>query len=153
MATCLRQSAHPRPRPVSPAVAPRARVCGHSTKGYGKQPESPLISPTREPEDPCRKYIPAGMFPHMAHCHNEGCMPNRALVVGVGMEKFATPGRRRGWGYPQMTQGAGTPSLNNAGVNSSAIQTIFAANVTAARQHNIGPGGAAVVTAYQKVER
>jgi hypothetical protein len=38
-------------------------------------------------------------------------------------------------------------------MDSSAIQRIFVANVTAAPQHNIGLGGAAVVTAYQKVDR
>ncbi len=80
-------------------------------------------------------------------------MPNRALAVGVGMGKYAKPGRRRGWDCSQITQGSSTPSLNNAGMDSSAIQRIFGANVTAASQHNIGLGGAVAVTAYQKVER
>ena len=56
-------------------------------------------------------------------------MGQRVHVVGVGMVPFATPSKLRGQAGPRQVD-----------------------DVTVALQHNIGLGGAAVVTMYEKVD-
>ena len=60
-------------------------------------------------------------------------MSSRTYVVGVGMMKFDKPGTKEG-DYPDWAREAGERQVDGAGV---------------ALQHNIGLGGAAVVTVYR----
>lgn len=60
-------------------------------------------------------------------------MSSRTYVVGVGMTKFDKPGTKEG-DYPDWAREAGERRVDGDGV---------------ALQHNIGLGGAAVVTVYR----
>lgn len=98
-------------------------------------------------------------------------MAERVLVAGVGMVPFATPSRSDP--YDVMAESAARAALADAGVDLAAIRQAYAGYVygdstsgqnalyrvgqrqvegaSVALQHNIGLGGAAVVTLYEKV--
>jgi hypothetical protein len=66
--------------------------------------------------------------------------PRPAYVVGVGMTKFDKPGTKDG-DYHDWAQLRGEADGRQV------------EDVTAGLQHNIGLGGTAVITAYQRAER
>jgi len=50
---------------------------------------------------------------------------NRVFVVGVGMTKFAKPGRREDWDYPDMARESGSRALEDAGIAYGEIEQAY----------------------------
>jgi hypothetical protein len=93
-------------------------------------------------------------------------MVDDALVAGIGMIPFVKPGR--GAVYAQIGEGAARAALSDAGIDYALVQQAYVGFVygdsasgqaalyglghTLALQHNLGLGGACVVTLYETVD-